>query len=80
MTYAGPTWEFAADTHLMKLQQLQKKVLRTIDKFTKNIPIRDMHNAFQIPYVNDYITRQQAQVIQNHENSCILNTGQGEAQ
>jgi hypothetical protein len=23
MTYASPTWDFAADTHLMKLQRLQ---------------------------------------------------------
>jgi hypothetical protein len=43
-----------------------------------------MHEAFQIPYVYDYVIkscRQQAEVIQNHENEnenvrCI---GQGEA-
>jgi hypothetical protein len=32
-----------------------------------------MHVAFQIPYVYDYITkscRQQAEVIQNHENEA----------
>jgi hypothetical protein len=42
-----------------------------------------MHNAFQFLYLYDYITklcRQQAQVIQNHENSHIQNTGQGKAQ
>jgi hypothetical protein len=26
MTYANPAWEFAADTHLMKLQRLQNKI------------------------------------------------------
>jgi hypothetical protein len=39
--------------------------------------------AFKIPYVCDFITkfcRQQAQVIQNHKNSIVRNTGQGEAQ
>jgi hypothetical protein len=43
-----------------------------------------MHVAFQIPYVYDYITkscRQQAEVIQNHENENenVRNIGQGEA-
>jgi hypothetical protein len=27
MTYACPAWEFAADTHLLRLQRLQSKVL-----------------------------------------------------
>jgi hypothetical protein len=42
-----------------------------------------MHEAFQIPYVYDYITkscRQQAEVIQNHENENVRYIGQGEAQ
>jgi hypothetical protein len=37
--------------------------------------------AFQIPYVYDYITkscRQQAEVIQNHENENVRYIGQGE--
>jgi hypothetical protein len=29
MTYACPAWEFAADTHLIKLQRLQNKALCT---------------------------------------------------
>jgi hypothetical protein len=80
MTYAF--WEFVADTHLMKLHRLQNKVLRTIDKFPRNTLIRDMHISLQIPNVYDYITklcRQQAQVIQHHENIHVRNTGQGEA-
>jgi hypothetical protein len=32
MTYACPAWEFAADTHLIKLQRLQNKVVRTFGK------------------------------------------------
>jgi hypothetical protein len=41
-----------------------------------------MHEAFQIPYGYDYITescRQQAEVIQNHENENVRYIGQGEA-
>jgi hypothetical protein len=38
--------------------------------------------AFKIPFVYDYITklcRQQAEVIQNHDNKNVHNIGQGEA-
>jgi hypothetical protein len=41
-----------------------------------------MQEAFQIPYVYDYITnscRQQAEVIQNHQNENVRYIGQGEA-
>jgi hypothetical protein len=41
-----------------------------------------LHKAFSIPYVYDYITklsRQQAEVIENHENENVRNIGQGEA-
>jgi hypothetical protein len=33
MSYAFPTWEFVADNHLLKLQHLQNKVLRTLAIF-----------------------------------------------
>jgi hypothetical protein len=33
MTYPCPSWEFSADTHLLKLQRLLNKVLRTIGNF-----------------------------------------------
>jgi hypothetical protein len=39
--------------------------------------------AFKLQYLYDYITnlcRQQAEVVQNHENANIRNTGQGEPQ
>jgi hypothetical protein len=63
MTYASPAWEFAANTHLLKLQCLQNKVLRTIGNFPRRTPVRELHKAFNIPYIYDYITklcRQQA--------------------
>jgi hypothetical protein len=78
MTYASPAWEFAADTHLLKLQRLQNKVLRTNGNFPRGTSVRGLHKAFNIPYIYDYITklcRQQAQVIQNHGNGNVCNIG-----
>jgi hypothetical protein len=80
MTYASPAWEFAADTHLMKLHRLKNKVLRTIGNFPRRTPVHELHMTFKLLYVYDYITklcRQQAEVIQSHEN--VRNIGQGEA-
>jgi hypothetical protein len=78
----SPAWEFAAESLLLKLQRLQNKVLRTIGNFPRRTSVRDMHVAFQIPYIYDYITkscRQQAEVIQNHENQNVRYIGQAEA-
>jgi hypothetical protein len=83
LTCASLFWEFVADTHLVKLQRLQNKVLCTIGNFPRRTPIRELHKAFNIPYIYDCITklcRQQAEVIQNHENPNVRNIGQGEAQ
>jgi hypothetical protein len=55
---------------------------RTIGNFPWRTPVRELHKAFSIPYVYDYMTklsRQQADVIQNHENANVCNIGQGEA-
>jgi hypothetical protein len=67
----------------LKLQRLQNKVLRTIGHFPRRTPVRELHVAFDIPYVYDFITklcRQQAEVIQNHVNPNVRNIGQGEDQ
>jgi hypothetical protein len=82
MTYACPNWDFAAECHLLKLQRLQNKVSCTIGSFPKRKSVRDMHTAFHMPYVYDYIMkscRQQLEVIQNHENENVHYIGQGEA-
>jgi hypothetical protein len=82
MTYACPAWELAADTYLLKLQRLQNKVLRTIGDFPRCTPVRDLHTAFNLPYVYDYIIelcRQQTEVTQNHENEHLRSIEQGEA-
>jgi hypothetical protein len=71
-----------ADTHLLKLQRLQNKVLHTTGNFPRHTPVRELHEACNILYMNDYITklcRQQAEVLQNHENANVRNIGQGEA-
>jgi hypothetical protein len=82
MTYAYPSWEFAAVSHLLKLQHLQNEVMCTIGSFPGRTPVRDLHVAFKIPYVYDSITklcRQQAEVIQNHHNPDVRNIGQCKA-
>jgi hypothetical protein len=51
MTYTCPALEFAAETHLLKLQRLQNQVLHTTGNFPRRTSVRDLHVAFQIPYV-----------------------------
>jgi hypothetical protein len=79
MTYVCPAWELAADTYLYKLQ---KKVLRSIGNFPRCIPVGDLHTVSNFPYVYDCITklcRQQAEVIQNHEDKYVHGKRQSEA-
>jgi hypothetical protein len=74
MTYVCPTWKFVADNHLLKLQCLQNKVLRTTGNFLRHTSVCDLHMAFKLPYIYDYIAKlcmQQAEVIQNHENANV---------
>jgi hypothetical protein len=82
MTYACPAWEFAVDTYLLKLQRPQNMVLRTTGNFPRRTPIRELHVAFKISHVYNFITelcRQQAEVTQNHVNLNVRNVEQGEA-
>jgi hypothetical protein len=69
MTYACTAWEFAADSHHLKLQRLQKEVLSTFGDLPRRTPTCILHVAFKIPFKYDFVTklcRQQAEVIQNH--------------
>jgi hypothetical protein len=64
----------------MKLQRLQNRVLRAFGNLDMRTPVHDLHLAFKIPYVYDYITklyRRQAEVILNHENPKVRAIGQG---
>jgi hypothetical protein len=83
ITYACPTWESAADTHLMKLQRLQNIVLRVNGGLPRRTATRCVHAEFQIPDVYDFITktcRKQAEVIKNHYIENVRSTGNGEEQ
>jgi hypothetical protein len=81
MTCACPAWELAADTNLLQLQRIQNRFLRTNGNFPKCPPVRDLH-GFQpslcIRFYNK-ICRQQAEVIQNHENEHVRSIGLCEA-
>jgi hypothetical protein len=73
-------WEFAADNHLLKLQRQLNKVLSTIGNIPRCTPVRHLHTFFNLPYIYDYVIklcRQQAEVIQNHENAILRNIGKG---
>jgi hypothetical protein len=72
MTYASPAWEFSADMHLLKLQCLQNKVLRTTGKFPRCTSVRELHMSFQVPYIYDYITKLCRQY---RENANVRDTG-----
>jgi hypothetical protein len=83
MIYACPAWKFAADSHLLDLQRLQYRVLRTTGNLPRSTPTRALNPAFQIPYIYDYIIkifRKQAEVMQNHGNENVRNVGKDEAQ
>jgi hypothetical protein len=75
-------WELAADTCLLKLQRMKNKVLRNIENFPRCTTVRDFHTVFSLPYIYDNIkelSRQQAEVIRNHENEHVRGIGQSEA-
>jgi hypothetical protein len=80
MTYACPVWELAADTYILNLQHLQNKVLRGFGNFPRCTPVHNLYIAFNLPYVYNYITklcRQQAEVIQNHDNEHVRSIRKG---
>jgi hypothetical protein len=80
LIHVCPAWKFAADSHLLKLQRLQ--VLRTIGNLLRRTPTRDLHVAFGIQCLYDFVTklcRQQATVMLNNGNGNMRSIGQGEA-
>jgi hypothetical protein len=82
MVYACPTWEYAADGHLLKLQRLQTQVLRAVGNLDRRTPVRELHVAFNIHYVYNYVTKlckKKTEVIQNHLTPNLRAIGQGEA-
>jgi hypothetical protein len=78
MTYACPAWELVAANYLLKLQRMQNKVLCIIGNIPRCTPVCDLRTAFNFLYVYNYITklcRQQAEVIQIHENEHVRGIG-----
>jgi hypothetical protein len=43
--YASPAWEFAAGSHLLKLQRLQNRVVRTTGNSPRRMQTRALHMA-----------------------------------
>jgi hypothetical protein len=81
VTYVCLGWAFVADNHLLKLQRLQNKILSTIGNFPRCTLVYDLQMASKLPYIYDYVSklcRQQAEVIQNYENTNVRKVGQGE--
>jgi hypothetical protein len=82
MTYACPTWSYASDALLLKLQRLQNRVHHTTGNLDRCTQVRELHVAFKIPYVYYYTTklcRIQREVILNHVNPNGCGIGQGAA-
>jgi hypothetical protein len=64
-----------------KLQLLQNSEFSIVRNSPKCTSVCDLHTAFSVPYVSDYRTklcRQQARVIQNHENDHVRIIAEGE--
>jgi hypothetical protein len=71
--------EYAADSHLLKLQRLQNRVLRAVGSLDRCTQVCELHAAFKISPVYDYITESwgtQADVIPNHTDPDISGAGQ----
>jgi len=78
ITYACPASDFAADSHLLKLQRLQNIDLRTTGNVPRRTPTRALHRTFMM--IHKKICRKQAEVIQTHHNVNVRNIDRNEAQ
>jgi hypothetical protein len=83
MTYACPAWNLLQISIYLNCSALVRdKVLRTIGKFSRCIPVYELHMAFRLPYIYDYIMkwcRQQAEVVQNYGNANVGDIGKRKA-
>jgi hypothetical protein len=81
MTYGCPNWEYAAYAHLLKLHRLQNNAVRVIGNLDRCTPVRELHVAFNIPYVYGCVTEEcriPSGAILSHVNPNVLEIGQGE--
>jgi hypothetical protein len=82
MICACSMWEYAADCHLLKLEHLQNRILCGTENLDRCTPVCELHVAFRIPYVYDYIIKlcwTQSEVILNHVNLNVGGIRQGKA-
>lgn len=56
MMYGCPVWHTAAATHIKKLQVVQNKCLKLINKLPWRYPTRQLHRDTRYDTVQDYIT------------------------
>jgi hypothetical protein len=79
MTYVSPTWVFAADTYLLKLQRLQNCFPRHWKFYKAHTGPRDACGFQSSVCLWFYHIIMQAEVIQSH-NLNVCNTDQSEVQ
>jgi hypothetical protein len=51
MVYACLTWEYEANSQLLKWQRLQKRPLRAIGNVDGRTPVRELNVAFETPHI-----------------------------
>jgi hypothetical protein len=71
-----PRLDIAADTHILKLQLMQNRVLRTIGNSPRRAPIPDLHMAFRLPYVYDFIAKLCRRLVEVKEMKIFVSFGQ----
>jgi hypothetical protein len=54
MSYASPTWGYAAKTHINKLQTFQNKVLRIITKLPRVTPVATLHEQMGMQLIRSH--------------------------
>jgi hypothetical protein len=67
--------QYAVDAHALKLQRLHNRLLRGIGKFDGSTEVREMHMAFKIRNVYDYVIKlctKHIDVIPNHRNKTYV--------
>jgi hypothetical protein len=80
MTYARPTWKFAAETHLLKLQRVENRVLRTIGNFPRltSIHAYSFPSSVRLRLHDKNVQKTSRNHSRNHGNENVRNIGQGE--
>lgn len=57
LTYGAPSWCTASKTHLIKIQRMQNKILKTIANTPRHALNRVLHNDLEIPTINNFFDK-----------------------